>query len=524
LPGSGTPDPARARHRRTPAPDPARARPRHRTPARRALVAALAAAAAVSVGAAGLASPAAGQAGAQAIPVSLTGTVRTVTPALLGLNAVNVTGPRWDDTKLDAVLSKFGPGVLRYPGGTNANYWDWQKGWFQPGQWPSEKPTPVNDKIGVFKVGLSAAGAAPMFVLNVLTYQGAIGTDSLNTTMLQGQIAFLRAAAQAGLPVKMVELGNELYLTGAVNFGPHGQDYATRFPTAADYASQMNTWIAALHRNFPGVQVAPVAADPNFIPGVSQRRQTWDQDVLPALHGEDVVSVHEIQRVYQSGPAATVLAQPYIRYQTFKSNQLKLIVARKLPVWLTAYNMEDQTPGHAVEGTWLHGLYVAEETLLFLANPVFKYIGLSGSIGNAHGGAIFSGSDGLGPGKPQTVPLALTAAGTTLAQIQAAFHGASKSQPLAFAGGPTLGSTGAPALTGEAVTTPSGRGLVLVNASGQAVTLNLSSLFPGGFKVTQRTAPSVTTLVTGPSSTTATTTSGTGQVQVGPYSLATVAP
>ena len=456
--------------------------------------------------------------------MALTGTVRTVTPALLGLNAVNVTGPRWDDTKLDAVLSKFGPGVLRYPGGTNANYWDWQKGWFQPGQWPSEKPTPVNDKIGVFKVGLSAAGAAPMFVLNVLTYQGAIGTDSLNTTMLQGQIAFLRAAAQAGLPVKMVELGNELYLTGAVNFGPHGQDYATRFPTAADYASQMNTWIAALHRNFPGVQVAPVAADPNFIPGVSQRRQTWDEDVLPALHGEDVVSVHEIQRVYQSGPAATVLAQPYIRYQTFKSNQLKLIVARKLPVWLTAYNMEDQTPGHAVEGTWLHGLYVAEETLLFLANPVFKYIGLSGSIGNAHGGAIFSGSDGLGPGKPQTVPLALTAAGTTLAQIQAAFHGASKSQPLAFAGGPTLGSTGAPALTGEAVTTPSGRGLVLVNASGQAVTLNLSSLFPGGFKVTQRTAPSVTTLVTGPSSTTATTTSGTGQVQIGPYSLATIVP
>jgi len=286
----------------------------------------------------------------------------------------------------------------------------------------------------------------------------------------------------------------------------------------------MNTWIAALHKDFPGVQVAPVAADPNFIPGVSARRQTWDQDVLPALHGEDVVSVHEIQRVYQSGPAATVLAQPYIRYQTFTSKQLKLIVADKLPVWLTAYNMEDQTPGHTIEGTWMHGLYVAEQTLLFLANPVFTYIGLSGSVGTAHGGAIFDGTHGLGSGKPPTVPLALTAAGTTLAQIQAAFHGASKSQALAFTGGPTLGSTGAPALTGVAVTTPSGRELVLVNASATAVTLNLSSLFPGGFKATQRTAPSVTTLVTGPSSTTTTTTSGTGQLQVGAYSLATVSP
>ena len=513
-PGSGTPDGARARLRRR--------------PARRVLAAGLAAAAAVSVGAAGLASPAAssvaGPAGTAAVPVSLTGPVRTVTPTQRGLNAVNVTGPRWDDSKLDAVLQKFGPGVLRYPGGTNANYWDWQTGWFQPGSWPSETPTPVDDKIGVFKVGLSAAGSAPMFVLNVLTYQGAIGSDQLNATMLNGQIAFLRAAAQAGLPVKMVELGNELYLTGAVNTGPHGQDYATRFPTAADYASQMNTWIAALHKDFPGVQVAPVADDPNFIPGVSARRQTWDQDVLPALHGEDVVSVHEIQRVYQSGPAATVLAQPYIRYQTFESNQLKLIVADKLPVWLTAYNMEDQTPGHTIEGTWMHGLYVAEQTLLFLANPVFKYIGLSGSVGTAHGGAIFDGPNGLGPGKPHTVPLALTAAGTTLAQIQAAFHGASSSQALAFTGGPTLGSTGAPALTGVAVTTPSGRELVLVNASATAVTLNLSSLFPGGFKAAQRTAPSVTTLVTGPSSTTMTTTAGTGQLQVGAYSLATVSP
>jgi hypothetical protein len=172
----------------------------------------------------------------------------------------------------------------------------------------------------------------------------------------------------------------------------------------------------------------------------------------------------------------------------------------------------------------MHGLYVAEQTLLFLANPVFKYIGLSGSVGTAHGGAIFDGPNGLGTGKPPTVPLALTAAGTTLAQIQAAFHGASKSQALAFTGGPSLGSTGAPALTGEAVTTPSGRELVLVNASSQAVTLNLSSLFPSGFKATQRTAPSVTTLVTGPSSTTATTTSGTGPLPVGPYSLVTVAP
>lgn len=57
-----------------------------------------------------------------------------------------------------------------------------------------------------------------MFVLNVLTCQGAVGSAALNGAMLRGQIAFLRAAAAAGMPVTMVELGNELY--GAAAGGP----------------------------------------------------------------------------------------------------------------------------------------------------------------------------------------------------------------------------------------------------------------------------------------------------------------
>jgi hypothetical protein len=183
----------------------------------------------------------------------------------------------------------------------------------------------------------------------------------------------------------------------------------------------MKTWIAALHKDFPGVQVAAVAADPNFIPGVSKRRATWDTDAT------------------------------------------------------------------------------------------------------AHGGAIFDGRSGLGAGKPHTVPLALTAAGTTLSAIQSAFHGATKSQALAFTGGPALGSTGAPALTGEAVTTPAGRRLVLVNASSRPVTLNLSSVLPGGFTATELAAPAVTTLIAGPSSVSTTTKSGTARLRVEPYALATIA-
>src|SRR5262249_50734208 len=119
-----------------------------RTGARRGFAVSLAVAAAVSVSAVSIGGTAAAT---QAITPSLTGPVRTVTPTLLGLNAENTTGPRWDNSQLDAVLKNFAPGVLRYPGGTSANYWDWRPGWFQPGKkGPAEPPTPVHAMIPVF--------------------------------------------------------------------------------------------------------------------------------------------------------------------------------------------------------------------------------------------------------------------------------------------------------------------------------------------------------------------------------------
>src|ERR1039458_4888354 len=186
-----------------------------------------------------------------AVNAAPTGAVRTVTPTLLGLNGVNTTGPQWDNSPFDSVLKKFAPGVIRYPGGTAANYWSWPDGWFQPGEWPGEPANAVNDTLPVFGTGLAAAGAVPLFDLNTVTINGAIGSAAENTAMLDQQLPDLHAAAGDGLPVKMVELGNELYQSGYISTGPDGQDYAERFPSAADYSTPMNAWISALHTAFP---------------------------------------------------------------------------------------------------------------------------------------------------------------------------------------------------------------------------------------------------------------------------------
>lgn len=488
-----------------------------------ALAAALVTAAASAASLTGAGRVLASDRSATAVQVSLTGKARVVTPTLLGLNAVNVTGPPWNDPSFDTVLHSFGPGVFRYPGGTNANYWAWRVGWFQPGHWPAEPSTPVDDTIPVFYTGMQAAGAVPMYDLNTLTYKGAIGSNSLNSDMLGSQIRFLRAAAAASMPVTMVELGNELYLNGPVNYGTFAKNYVDRFPTAGDYATQMNVWIAAIHKDFSGVKIAAVADDPNYIPGVSKRRLTWNNKVLAKLVGENAVTVHENERVYNaSATPGSILAQAYIEFQTLRADQFPLFESYHLPVWITAFNMTDMTSGHVFEGTWLHGLYVAEQALLYAVDPEITYAGLNDTVGTAKSAAIFDGPDGFGTSGPATTPLALTAAGTTMSAIQSVFHGATYARPLAFSPSPVLHGTTAPALQGDSLVTPSGRKAVLVNLASHAFTVSLSTLFPHGFTATQIAAPTIMTQVTGPGSVSTTTTTGAGDIRIPPYTLVTV--
>ena len=334
------------------------------------------------------------------VKVTAAGPVRTVTPTLLGLNGVNTTGPLWDSASFDSVLRKFSPGVIRYPGGTVANYWSWPDGWFQPGEWPGEPAKAVNDTLPVFGDRPGRSGGRAAVRPEHRDLDGAVGSAADNTAQLDQQLQALRSAAGDGLPVTMVELGNELYQSGYISTGPDGQDYTERFPTAADYATQMNAWISALHSAFPGVKVAAVATDANDVIGVAPRRSSWNATVLPLLKGEDAVTIHDNLRVSDASSApATVLAYPYLHFQKLKAHELALFHSDQLPVWVTEFNLADVTPGHVFQGTWLHGLFVAAQALLFTGDPDITYAGLDATIGTALA-PIFSSTRGFGSSGP----------------------------------------------------------------------------------------------------------------------------
>jgi hypothetical protein len=144
-------------------------------------------------------------------PPAVTGTVtassgatRSLTPFFLGYNNVPFLSPSWTNPEVVKVATQLKPGTLRSPGGTVANYWDWQTGWFVPGAPFNSPRSPYG--LPELQIAVQTTAAKPVYVLNMLT------------SHLDSQLNMLRTAKQMGLPVNFVELGNEFYLSSPEDY------------------------------------------------------------------------------------------------------------------------------------------------------------------------------------------------------------------------------------------------------------------------------------------------------------------
>lgn len=447
------------------------------------------------------------------------GAAHPISPALFGLNAVNFNGPLWTNPALDKVLADFSPGYLRYPGGTVANYWVWRTGWWDRSLW-SPRRTRIDDGLSTFAAAVRATSAQVMFDLNVLSFHGRIASAADNPAMQADQMALLHDAAAAGIPVRSLELGNELYVRGDQG----STDYEQRFPSGTDYAIQSNTWIARLRATFPGAKFAVVGNDPTDTMGLNQRRLTWNAQVRATIRGADAITMHDNQRIYDPTLSPDEeLALPYLHYVKVAPDLASMHKAG-LNVWVNAFNLADMTRQQIYAGRWLHGLFVGAKALLYLRDGNITHLGPNATMLSAHESIIYDSANAFGSGGPRTIPLALGPVGMTLRLVQRALNGATGVGPVTFAGGPELGATHTPGLIGVVAQSSTRRQLVLTNLTGQPVQVSVGGVLPGTFTGTQLTAAaSVTAPVTGPSSITATALSGRDQLVLAPRSFAYLA-
>jgi hypothetical protein len=397
-------------------------------------------------------SGAAGHRQAATDAVAFTGPARSIPPDFVGVNGEGITtdllARAWHAAGFAASVAALRPGNIRVFGGTSAQLWSWTLGRLvQSGPsgsgYKAGEPSPAIHLSDIAAV-VRASGATPLFDLNMVT------------STLPDQLAMLRAAQAAGLQVRRVELGNELW----------APDYAKQFPSGRAYALVANRWIATLHEAFPGVEVA---VDVDTLSQVTNDRgQNWNAEVLGAMDGADAVSVHQYVHTSATAPAGVVAAVDDAWTTSLQPTLSALPPG--LPVWLTEWNYAPLNPatiststptGAEAIGNALLATLVASDPRITLAD----FHALAGWTGSPFAAVLVQPDDTA----RANLHYRLSPSGAVLQSVMAALDGCTAVRPIG----------GTPAITGLVCLSSEKPRVLLVNVSGQRRVIDLQQVDPG---------------------------------------------
>lgn len=386
------------------------------------------------------------------------GEPRPVDPFGIGANGNLTAFDRpWENERLLAGFAELGLRHLRYPAGTLGNYWDWDTGWLDQevpdslmiGWVVANRLKESTHRYTLDNLALlfEATGAVPIFMLNMLSKD------------LEHSLRNLRRADSLGLPIRYIELGNELYFD--VPFP------RLRYPTPEDYGRTCERWIRAIRAEFPAAEFAVVGSYLEVHP----RQRDWTRRVLRYCPSADAVTFHKytpsgldgrmVRRNLQPGQegrgnpfTATRAAPVGLRQrQQWERQQLSdpaaytnlLTTARKgaagwqdvqvppgLEIWVTEFNMRDDSS--AVRGSWAQALLLSVYYGEFYQSPVS--VTTIHNLTGALFGLLYTEADQTAylVDRPREVSLyAPTAAGVITGLFARASAGATSCIPLVYA-------------------------------------------------------------------------------------------
>lgn len=402
-----------------------------------------------------------------------------------GTSMQSVKGPAMSDSNFDAVTTAAALDIFRFPGGTTANYWDWQKGWVLDDadlpasgqQFAGQNPTPwLLEDLAAY---CTSTGVTPVFVVNIATSD------------LQYQLDMLSHAASLGLPISYVELGNEFFWAGQADL----------FASVADYAAKASDWADAIKTAYPDAEIATVAWDGNSLYPAGPRPAGWNAGMSATLAANSNITAVTMHPYLIMKPLQTTYSefmdpsdpddQQRLMAFGFKAHAdtvatMDSDIPSGKKLWVTEYNFID--PNHLMFARWLHGMFVATQTLTMLdesRTAMALQCGLSGPPNFAlyqHPVyvPVFANEFGVTP-----TAWAITAQGVTMSEIYAAREGATGYEVLELPESTTLsieiagGTHTYPSLYGMRFTHPGGAATgVVLNVSDTAVTVDLTSGCP----------------------------------------------
>lgn len=420
---------------------------------------------------------------------------RELPPDFIGVNedAHLVTkGDPWSDTALTDAFASLRPGTLRYGGGSQGNYWNWREGrcdtaidyrrvlvpWWFAGYVDGQKSHTLDN----LKIGVEAAGAGVVFMLNVVTdNEGSrCGTPAYQVAMLRDW------RERLAMPLRYVELGNEVPAcwqegliclpTGSSNADPDATPKYQRVP--ADYTDDMARWITEIRRQVPGEYDIALAGAASPIPQLYGREIAWNRDLdahVADLFGParaDAITIHHYYETGTQRPGATPLGEFVAKgldswHWSLDRSLLAYLESPRwddVDIWVTEFNLDGDGTGNYYD-TWDQCLYLMAVLSEMLENDRITLTSYHGAYGGLFG-AI-------------TTANRLTRPGYLLQLWGEASHGMTRAEQYAVLSGalPPLDAGGAyPALLAWVFTDGTTRRAIVANLTSQPVALDPSGL------------------------------------------------
>jgi hypothetical protein len=352
--------------------------------------------------AAGSAPAAAAASAAATVSVNAGQSLATVPSTAIGLNASTYDGDVLDSA-VPGLVSKAGVSVMRFPGGTESDQYNWKSNT----DVLSGRAQAVS--FDQFMSVIGQTQATPMITVNYGTGNTIGKGESPQETGAQVAADWVNYAnVQHHYNIKYWEIGNEVYGNDTYNAFWEPDDHCGAIPPASQpsncgpsvYAQNVKAYIAAMKAVDPAIKVGVVLTAPgNWPDGVTAAGspQPWNQTVLSALGSSiDFADVHWYPQnpssVTPPGPTdAGLLAdttQIPNMMSTLRSQFTQYAGSASLPVMLTETNSVSSNPGKQTVSQ-VNALYLLQDYTAWIENGVANV-----DWWQLHNGMVTTGDNG----------------------------------------------------------------------------------------------------------------------------------
>jgi cellulose binding protein with CBM2 domain/fibronectin type III domain protein len=338
---------------------------------------------------------------AASVSINAASHLATVPTTAIGINGSTYDGDLLD-TAVPGLLNNAGVSVIRFPGGSESDQYNWQTN--TDVQSGGAEAVSFDQFVNVLHATSSAAQA--MITVNYGTGDTIGNSETPKETGAQVAADWVTYASVTHHDnIKYWEIGNEVYGNGTYGADWEQDSHCAAGPTScgpAAYAANVKTYIAAMKAVDPTIVVGVVLTAPgNWPDGQTSTGspQPWNQTVLSALGNQiGFADVHWYPQnpssVTPPGPTDAGLlgdnSQIPSMVSTLRSELTQFSGSSTVPIMVTETNSVSSNPGKQTVSV-VNALYLDQDYLTWLQSGVSNL-----DWWQIHNGMVTGGDNGSG--------------------------------------------------------------------------------------------------------------------------------